>query len=112
MLPVVSIVFLPTSFPVSPATRQGARNASRRWRSGRTVPWSSRTRSSQDKAKLFQTTIQNINLHLWNIHEGGDPGATIKPCLIIRSEGTRQIRSAVASEPINPTRAPTKNRSA
>ncbi len=62
-------------------------------------------------AELFQTTIQNINLHLQNIYEEGelDPGATIKSYLIVRSEGTRQVRRTVASEPIHPPRTPTKN---
>jgi hypothetical protein len=48
-------------------------------------------------AELFQTTIQNINLHLQNIYEEGelDPGATIKSYLIVRTEGTRQVRRAV-----------------
>jgi hypothetical protein len=44
-------------------------------------------------AELFQTTLQNIKLHLQNIYEEGefDPGATIKSYLIVRTEGTRQV---------------------
>ena len=45
-------------------------------------------------AELFQTTLQNINLHLQNIYEEGelDPSATIKSYLMVRTEGTRQVR--------------------
>jgi hypothetical protein len=48
-------------------------------------------------AELFQTTLQNINLHLQNIYEEGelDPGPTIKSYLIVRTEGTRQVRRPV-----------------
>ena len=48
-------------------------------------------------AELFQTTLQNINLHLQNIYEEGelDPGATIKSYLMVRQEGTRQVRRPV-----------------
>ncbi|HEY4184694.1 MAG TPA: virulence RhuM family protein [Polyangia bacterium] len=48
-------------------------------------------------AELFQTTLQNINLHLQNIYEEGelDPGATIKSHLIVRAEGPRQVRRPV-----------------
>jgi hypothetical protein len=48
-------------------------------------------------AELFQTTLQNINLHLQNIYEEGelDPGATIKSHMIVRTEGTRQVRRTV-----------------
>ena len=40
-------------------------------------------------AELFQTTLQNINLHLQHIYEEGelDPGATIKSYLMVRQEG-------------------------
>lgn len=49
------------------------------------------------RAELFQTTLQNINLHLQNIYEEGefDPGATIKSYLMVRQEGTRQVRRPV-----------------
>jgi hypothetical protein len=48
-------------------------------------------------AELFQPTLQNINLHLQNIYEEGelDPGATIKSYLMVRPEGTRQVRRPV-----------------
>lgn len=48
-------------------------------------------------AELFQTTLQNINLHLQNIYEEGelDPEATIKSYLMLRTEGTRQVRRPV-----------------
>jgi hypothetical protein len=48
-------------------------------------------------AELFQTTLQNINLHLQHILEEGevDPGATIRSCLMVRTEGTRQVRRPV-----------------
>ena len=41
-------------------------------------------------AELFQTTIQNINLHLQRIYveEELDSEATIKSYLIVRNEGT------------------------
>jgi hypothetical protein len=46
-------------------------------------------------AELFQTTPQNINLHLQNIYEEGElaPAATIMSYLMVRTEGTRQARS-------------------
>jgi hypothetical protein len=48
-------------------------------------------------AELFQTTLQNINLHLQNIYEEGelDPEATIKSYLMARTEGTRQVRRPI-----------------
>ena len=48
-------------------------------------------------AELFQTTIQNINLHLQNIYEEGelDPEATIKSYLMVRTEGAREVRRTV-----------------
>lgn len=48
-------------------------------------------------AELFQTTLQNINLHLRNIYQEAelDPGATIKSTLMVRAEGTRQVRRTV-----------------
>jgi hypothetical protein len=48
-------------------------------------------------AELFQTTLQNINLHLQNINDEGEfaPEATIKSYLIVRTEGTRQVRRTV-----------------
>jgi len=48
-------------------------------------------------AELYQTTIQNISLHLQNIYEDGelDRGATIKECLIVRQEGARQVQRPI-----------------
>ena len=44
-------------------------------------------------AELFQTTIQNINLHILQIFEEGElvPEATIKSYLIVRTEGKRRV---------------------
>lgn len=43
--------------------------------------------------ELFQTTVANINLHLKAIYAEGEltEEATIKPYLIVRREGTRQV---------------------
>ena len=45
-------------------------------------------------AKLFQTTVQNINLHLKNIFKEGElyEVSTIKDFLIVQKEGTREIK--------------------
>jgi len=45
-------------------------------------------------AELFQTTKQNISLHIQNIYEEGElsPEATVKKYLSIRSEGKRQVK--------------------
>ncbi|SFL12182.1 virulence RhuM family protein [Falsiroseomonas stagni] len=44
-------------------------------------------------AELFQTSVQNIDLHLRNIYAEGEltPEATIKSYLIVRTEGKRQV---------------------
>lgn len=44
-------------------------------------------------AELFQTTVQNIVLHLRNIYAEGElvPEATIKSYLIVRTEGRRRV---------------------
>ena len=44
-------------------------------------------------AELFQTTQQNISLHLQNIYEEGEleRGATYKEYLSVRPEGTREV---------------------
>jgi len=44
-------------------------------------------------AELFQSTVQNINLHLLQIYEEAElpPEATIKSYLIVRPEGRRQV---------------------
>ncbi len=48
-------------------------------------------------ADLFQTTKQNVNLHLQNVFEEGelDPAATVKQYLTVQTEGSRQIRRAI-----------------
>jgi hypothetical protein len=45
-------------------------------------------------ADLFQTTKQNISLHIKNIFEEAelDPAATVKQYLTVQSEGGRQVR--------------------
>lgn len=48
-------------------------------------------------AELFQTTSQNITLHLKGLYEEGelDEGATCKDYLQVRLEGSRQVRRSV-----------------
>jgi hypothetical protein len=48
-------------------------------------------------AELFQTTKQNISLHIQNIFEEDElePGATVKQYLTVQMEGSRQIQRAV-----------------
>ncbi|MGE9266735.1 MAG: RhuM family protein [Verrucomicrobiales bacterium] len=48
-------------------------------------------------AELFETTPQNITLHLKALYEDGeiDPGATCKDYLQVRSEGKRQVKRQV-----------------
>ena len=48
-------------------------------------------------AELFQTTKQNVSLHIQNIFEEGelDPMATVKQYLTVQMEGNRQIRRAL-----------------
>ncbi len=48
-------------------------------------------------AKLFQTTVPNVNLHIKNILAEGElaEGATIKDYLIVRREGDRQVQRSV-----------------
>jgi len=45
-------------------------------------------------AELFQTTKQNVSLHIRNIFEEGelDPLATVKQYLTVQTEGNRQVR--------------------
>jgi hypothetical protein len=47
-------------------------------------------------AELYQTTKQNISLHIQNIFEEGeaDPAATVKQYLTVQTEGSRQVRRA------------------
>lgn len=49
--------------------------------------------TQQIMAELFQTTQQNISLHLQNIYEEGElsPEATHKEYLSVRQEGARQV---------------------
>ncbi len=49
-------------------------------------------------AELFQTTQQNISLHLQNIYEEGElePGATYKEFLLVRQEGSREVQRELA----------------
>ena len=49
--------------------------------------------SQQLMAELFQTTKQNISLHLQNIFNEGEltRGATVKKYLTVQTEGTRQV---------------------
>ena len=47
-------------------------------------------------ADLFQTSVQNVNLHILNILEDGEAGeATIKEYLIVRTESGREVRRTV-----------------
>jgi hypothetical protein len=48
----------------------------------------------QQMAELFQTTKQNINLHIQNIYEEGElvPEATVKKYLTVRREGQREVK--------------------
>ena len=45
-------------------------------------------------AELFQTTVANVNIHLKNIFTEDElrPEATIKDCLIVQTEGSREAR--------------------
>lgn len=50
-------------------------------------------------AELFQTTPQNITLHLRSIYEEGElsEAATCKDYLQVRTEGQRQVRRAITA---------------
>ena len=54
-------------------------------------------------AELFQTTVPNINIHLNNVYDEGElsESATIKDYLIVRHEGSRQVRRAVRHYNLN-----------
>jgi hypothetical protein len=45
-------------------------------------------------AELYQTTKQNISLHIQNIYEEGEltPEATVKEYLTVRQEGSRSVQ--------------------
>ena len=48
-------------------------------------------------AELFQTSKQNVSLHLQNIYEEGElqPEATVKEYLTVQTEGTREVSRQV-----------------
>lgn len=48
--------------------------------------------------ELFQTTKQNVSLHIKNIHQEGEltPEATVKEYLTVQPEGTRNVRRKLA----------------
>ena len=47
---------------------------------------------------LFQTTQQNVSLHINNIYEDGelDENRTHKKCLLVRNEGVRSVRRSIS----------------
>jgi hypothetical protein len=53
--------------------------------------------SQQQLADLFQTTQQNVSLHLRNVFEEGElqRDATHKEFLLVRQEGSREVKRAV-----------------
>ncbi len=53
--------------------------------------------SQKAMAELFQTTKQNVSLHLQNAFEEGElqPDATVKKYLTVQTEGTRQVSREV-----------------
>jgi hypothetical protein len=53
--------------------------------------------TQQHMAELFRTTQQNISLHLANIYDEGEleRGATHKRSLLVRQEGSREVRRSV-----------------
>ena len=53
--------------------------------------------SHQLMAELFQTTKQNVSLHIKNIYEDREllPEATVKESLTVQKEGERQVRRKV-----------------
>ena len=50
--------------------------------------------TQQQIAELFDTTKQNVNLHIQNIFNEGEllPEATVKKSLTVQNEGTREVR--------------------
>jgi len=54
--------------------------------------------SQNQMVELFQTTKQNISLHIKNIYEDGelDSKATVKEYLTVRNEGGRRVQRHVA----------------
>lgn len=53
--------------------------------------------SQIELSELFQTSVPNINIHIKNVLDEGEllEDRTIKEDLIVRSEGTRQVRRTV-----------------
>ncbi len=53
--------------------------------------------TQKQMTELFQTTKQNISLHIQNIFEEGElqPEATVKEYLTVQTEGTRQVERNV-----------------
>lgn len=53
--------------------------------------------SQKGMADLFQTTKQNVSLHLQNIYEEGElpPEATVKKYLTVQTEGNREVSRTV-----------------
>ncbi|MEP6664249.1 MAG: hypothetical protein ABJC04_11365 [Verrucomicrobiota bacterium] len=53
--------------------------------------------SQAQMAELFQTTQQNVSLHIQNIYEEGELAseATHKESLLVRREGNRDVRGRV-----------------
>ncbi|HRP07694.1 MAG TPA: RhuM family protein [Gemmatimonadales bacterium] len=53
--------------------------------------------SQRDMVELFQTTKQNISLHIRNVFEEGELSreATVKEYLTVQSEGRRQVQRQV-----------------
>ena len=60
---------------------------------------------TRQMAELFQTSVPNVNIHLKAIYEEGElnEGATIKPYLIVRFEGTRQVSRQVLHRACRPS---------
>lgn len=54
--------------------------------------------TQQQMAELFQTSQQNISLHLGNVYDEGEllDSATHKDFLLVRQEGARHISRQVA----------------
>lgn len=53
--------------------------------------------SQAELAELFQSSVQNINIHIKNVLDEGELAETrtIKDNLIVRTEGSRQVRRTV-----------------
>ena len=53
--------------------------------------------SQIEMAELFQTSKQNVSLHVRNILSDGelDPGSTVKEYLTVQTEGPRQVKRSV-----------------